>query len=74
MASTVHTGNDLSIGQAYAALHRWLKDSAYKIIGPPRQVRLQRGEQMPSDQYVTEVQFPVEKHQCSPYRRGDKAV
>jgi DNA-binding transcriptional MerR regulator len=61
IASTIHTGNDLSIGQAYAALHRWMKDNAYKVIDPPRQVRLHRGEQMHPNQYVTEVQFPVEK-------------
>ena len=61
MASTIHTGNDLSMGQAYAALHRWMKDNNYRIISPPRQIRLHRGEQMKPDQYITEVQFPVEK-------------
>ncbi len=61
MASTIHTGNDLSLGQAYAALYRWIKNNDYKVISPPRLVYLQRGEQMPPDQYVTEVQFPVGK-------------
>jgi effector-binding domain-containing protein len=54
MACTVHIGNDLSLGRAHAALHRWMKDSAHQIIGPPRLVQLQR-----ADQYITEVQFPV---------------
>jgi effector-binding domain-containing protein len=61
MASTIHTGNDLSTGQAHAALYRWMKENNYHIIGPPRQLHLQRGERMHPDQYVTEVQFPVEK-------------
>src|SRR5450755_126859 len=54
MACTVHIGNDLSLGRAHAALHRWIKDSAHQIIGPPRLVQLQR-----AGQYITEVQFPV---------------
>ncbi len=61
MASTIHTGNDLFMGQAHAALHRWMKDNNYRIIGPPRQVHLQRGEYPYPNQYVTEMQFPVEK-------------
>ncbi|HWZ18133.1 MAG TPA: MerR family transcriptional regulator [Ktedonobacteraceae bacterium] len=59
MASTIHIGDDLSIGQAYAALYRWVKDNRYLVIDPPRQLRLQRSEHMDPGQYVTEVQFPV---------------
>ena len=61
MASTIHTGDDLSIGQAHAALYRWMKDNGYRVIALPRQVHLYRSEHMHPDQFVTEVQFPVEK-------------
>ncbi|MDQ2717812.1 MAG: MerR family transcriptional regulator [Chloroflexota bacterium] len=61
MACTVYIGADLVIGQAYAALHRWVKDNGYQLIGPPRQVHLQRAEHLDPDQYVTEVQFPIAK-------------
>jgi DNA-binding transcriptional MerR regulator len=61
MACTIHTGVDLLLGQAYAALYRWIKDNGYQIIAPARQVRLRYAEQMDSTQYVTEVQFPVAK-------------
>ncbi len=61
MACTIHTGDDLFLGQAYAALYRWMKDNGYQVIGPPRQVHLRRGEHLDPNQYVTEVQFPVEK-------------
>lgn len=59
MACTIHTGPDLFLGQAHIALHRWIKDNGYQLIGPPRQVALRHGTQM--EQRVTEVQFPVAK-------------
>jgi DNA-binding transcriptional MerR regulator len=63
VAYTIHTGADLFLGQAFAALYRWMNDSGYQIIGPPRLVYLQHGEHMDPTQYVSEVQFPVDK-QC----------
>jgi len=63
MACSVHAGVDLSLGQAYAALYRWVKDNGYQIIGPPRHVQLQHAEDMDPSQYVTEVQFPVKKQE-----------
>lgn len=61
MVCTVHTGNDLSLGQAYVALYGWVKDNQYQVIGVPRLLHLQRAEHMDPRQYVTEVQLPVEK-------------
>ena len=63
MASTVHTGDDLSIGRAYVALYRWMTDNGYRLDSSPRQVHLQRGEYMNPSDYVTEVQFPVAKQE-----------
>jgi DNA-binding transcriptional MerR regulator len=60
VASTVHTGSDLSLGQAHMALYRWMKDNDYQIIAPPRQIRLRHGDMDPA-QYVTEVQFSIAK-------------
>jgi DNA-binding transcriptional MerR regulator len=59
MASTIHIGDDLSIGLAHAAMHRWMKDNEYHLIDTPRLVRLQRSVQMDPGHYVIEVQFPV---------------
>jgi DNA-binding transcriptional MerR regulator len=61
MAYTVHTGEDLFLGRAYVALYRWMTDNGYRLIGPPRLVHLQHAKDMDPSQYVTEVQFPVEK-------------
>jgi DNA-binding transcriptional MerR regulator len=61
MASTIHSGDDLSMGQAYAALHHWMKENTYIFVGPPRLIHLLRDEHMHPDQHVTEVQFSVAK-------------
>ena len=71
-ASTVHIGDDLSIGLAHAALHRWVKDNGYQLIDTPRQVRLQRSAQMDPGQFVTEVQFPVKLQSTSALHRFEK--
>ena len=63
MSCTIHTGDDLFLGRAYAALYRWTKHNAYRHAGPPRQLHLERAEDMDSCHYVTEVQFPVEKQE-----------
>lgn len=59
VASTVHTGNDLSLGLAFAALHGWIRANGYQIIAAPRKIHLQRTEQMDPCHYITEVQFPI---------------
>jgi DNA-binding transcriptional MerR regulator len=61
MASTVHTGDDLSLGRAYMALYRWVEDNGYRLTGPVRQVHLLREQHRDPSHYVTEVQFSVEE-------------
>ena len=61
VAYTVHTGSDIALGQAHSALHHWLEENKYRVVGPPRQLQLLRTEHMAQNEYVTEVQFPVEK-------------
>jgi effector-binding domain-containing protein len=61
MACTVHTGDGLSLSLAFVALHRWMEEYGYQHAGPPRQIRLQHGEHLEPNQYITELQFPVEK-------------
>lgn len=61
MACTVHSGYALSLGQAHIALHRWLSENKYRLIGPPRQVHLQLAEPTNPGYAITEIQFPVEK-------------
>ncbi len=61
MASVVLTGGDLLLGRAYVALHRWVEDNGYRVVGPVRQVHLQRAQLGDPGHNVTDVQFPVEK-------------
>jgi DNA-binding transcriptional MerR regulator len=59
MASTVHTGTVLSIYQAFVALYRWCENNGYRLVGPPRQIDLQRMENMEPGQHIVEIQFAV---------------
>lgn len=70
VASTVHTGDDLSLGQAYVALHRWMDDNGYRLIAPVRQFHLQRNPQLASSDFITEVQFPVQRYKSQPDFKG----
>jgi DNA-binding transcriptional MerR regulator len=62
-ASVIHPGPFVTIGEAYAALLKWIDANGYKIIGPGREIYLHpsnNGSQTdPST--VTEIQFPVAK-------------
>lgn len=61
MASTVHHGSFDTIGGAYAALLGWIEENGYGVAGPNREVYLRGGDKQDDPDYVTEIQFPVEK-------------
>jgi len=47
---------------AYQKLMDWVKSNGYKIIGPNREIYLKGPEaNIPSAEYVTEIQFPITK-------------
>jgi effector-binding domain-containing protein len=62
-ASTIHHGPFVTIGDAYAALIKWIEENGYQICGPCREIYLRpsnNGSQTdPST--LTEIQFPVRK-------------
>jgi effector-binding domain-containing protein len=61
VASTVHRGSYRTIGQAHAALMKWIESSEYRINGPDREIYLQGGPDQDEETFVTEIQLPVEK-------------
>jgi effector-binding domain-containing protein len=61
MASTIHKGGYHSLGDAYQAALRWIEASGCRISGPSRELYLQGPHGAGPDEYVTEIQFPVEK-------------
>ena len=62
MACLVHQGPYESVGEAYTHLISWIQANGYRICGPSREVYL-KGPETGCDpaEYVTEVQFPVER-------------
>jgi len=63
LASTIHNGPFVTIGEAYNAIGKWITDNGYRIVGPCRELYLHapedNGQNDPDT--VTEIQFPVEK-------------
>lgn len=61
MACVVHSGPFATLGQAYSALFTWISENGYRIAGPSREVYLQYERGGDQNNYVTELQAPVEK-------------
>ena len=61
-ASTIYKGPYEGIGEAYKAIMAWAESNGYKITGPDREHYLvSPGDTQDPAEYVTEVQFPIEK-------------
>lgn len=60
VAALVYRGAFDGIGAAYVALLGWIEANGYRVAGPNREIYLQGPGMEPSD-FVTEIQFPVEK-------------
>lgn len=63
MATVIHKGPFISIGETYTGIIKWIEAHGYKINGPSREIYLRpatNGSQT-DPQTVTEIQFPVEK-------------
>lgn len=61
MACVVHKGSFANLGQAYAAAGQWIDEGGYRVVGPSREVYLQYDREGDPADWVTEVQFPVER-------------
>jgi effector-binding domain-containing protein len=62
MACLVQQGPYENLKLAYAAITGWIEDNGYRIIGSEREIYLKGEWNSDSpDEYVTEIQFPVEK-------------
>lgn len=62
-AYTVYTGAYSSIGDAYAAIMKWIEANGYEISGAPFDVYIKGPREVSSpDEFVTEVYFPVKKN------------
>jgi DNA-binding transcriptional MerR regulator/effector-binding domain-containing protein len=63
MASAVHHGSYATIGKAHEAVVSWIEASGYRIVGADRELNLFHTMPITQDNpnYVTEIQYPVEK-------------
>ena len=62
MASVIHYGSFSTLNQAYNAILKWIETNGYHISGPSRELNLEYERGGDQSKFVTEVQFPVEKH------------
>ena len=62
MACIVHRGSLSSIGDTYKAIVSWIEQNNYSINGPVREIyHVGEWATEKEDEYVTELQFPLEK-------------
>lgn len=61
MACVVHHGPFATVSQAHGAAMAWIEGNGYRASKPSREVYLQYERDGDQNQYVTEIQFPIEK-------------
>lgn len=63
MACITHKGLPQTLQIGYAAIHGWIAENGYKIVGPNREIWL-KGDWNEKDprEWVTEIQIPVKKN------------
>jgi effector-binding domain-containing protein len=61
VASTVHRGPYEEVGPAYHTLSGWIQDNGHQIAGPPREIYRNDPQEVPPEEVLTEVQWPIER-------------
>ncbi len=61
VASTIHKGPYETIEPTYRALGEWLSTEGYETVGPPEELYYSDPNEVPPEEYITEIQFPVAK-------------
>jgi len=59
VACTLHRGPFDGIGAAYAAVYGWVEEHGREAAGPMREVYLTDPDEVPPEEYLTEVQWPI---------------
>ncbi|MBN1179692.1 MAG: GyrI-like domain-containing protein [Anaerolineae bacterium] len=66
VASAVHQGRYETLPAAYQTLIEWVEANGYTSVAPNRDVYLRGpGSNVPPEEYITEIQFPVERKHLS---------
>ncbi|MDF1541881.1 MAG: GyrI-like domain-containing protein [Anaerosomatales bacterium] len=61
VASVIHRGPYESVATTYNALAQWVAEQGCVIAGPPREAYLDDPATPAPDDYLTEIQFPVQR-------------
>jgi effector-binding domain-containing protein len=59
VASAMHEGPYETAGPTYERLFAWIAEQGYRVAGPPREIYYSDPEEVPPEEYLTEVQIPV---------------
>jgi AraC family transcriptional regulator len=59
VASAMHRGPYEDIEPTYRALEAWIAGHGYAMSGPPEEIYFSDPNEVPPEEYVTEIQFPV---------------
>lgn len=59
VACLLHKGPYETIGPAYQHLLQWATENGYAMSGPPEEVYFSDPANVPPEEYLTEVRFPV---------------
>ena len=60
-ALAVHKGSYTALSQTYARLAEWMEKEGLSLIAPPYEKYLNAPQEVPEDQLITEIYFPVKK-------------
>jgi effector-binding domain-containing protein len=60
VASVMYKGPYDGIGLTYERLFGWIGQQGYRVAGPPRELYYSDPAEIPPEEYLTEVQIPVE--------------
>ena len=63
LATTVHHGSLATLAPVYIALHQWVDENGYRVVGPSRVVFIQAGSDAFDAAAVLEVLLPVQIEQ-----------
>ncbi len=61
VAFVVLKGSYAEIATKYDQIMKWIQENGYMMVGPPREIYLKGGEEVPESEYLTEIQFPIAK-------------
>lgn len=61
VASAIHTGPYDSVLPTYDALWSWIEYNGYELAGPPMERYLNDPDEIPPEEYLTEVIMPISK-------------